>query len=166
VDLTEIEAQADALLERLAQSSTGANDRRDISWQLDGLRNAAQIKEIIAQQSGSPRQCGVRWSWDGFDGTHYEVCTEPTNHGGVHYNGVTNVSILSPEQPEQPEPTKPAADRLHELVSIWNGFSEDQQRTRQFDTRSLEDKGYAQGQSVAWGKAASMLQEILQEGGL
>lgn len=125
----------------------------------------------------------------------YYVCTIPAPHTGQHRGGGkwwagpgNGKQEAGPTKPDpgyseawdhghsqghtdgvnaQYEKTKPAVDRLHELVSMWNGFSQDQSE-RDMDElrRNTRDGWYAEGQAVAWGKAAAMLEDILTGGGI
>lgn len=120
---------------------------------------------VVVRATAAPCPSSLSLSKD-----EYYVCTNPANHEGPHTGGGkvwTGPGNMGRLDATKPDPTKPAVDRLHELVSMWNQFSTDQS-DRGMDElrRNTRDGWYAEGQSVAWGKAAAMLQDILTEGGI
>lgn len=97
MDLTEIEAQADVLLEKL-RDSTSAADVRDLVFRLDGLYRGAQIKALLPDAIEQGR-CGFRWKWNEGREQHYEVCTLDAGHGGTHHlNQVTGINKRKVDQ--------------------------------------------------------------------
>lgn len=138
MNLSEIEAQADELLERLA-STGSAGEVRDICFRLDGLKNAAQIKSTVAFRK--------------------EREDELTRMKGIFQQNLPNnySSVLLPA------PSKPAVDRLHELVSYLKtraGVC----YTRGDQEPELE--GQHRNTAKAYDDAATKLDEILREGEL
>lgn len=111
-------------------------------------------REGVKWDNDNPAKCGVRWSWQGANVRHHEICTELAGHIGQHYNANTDTTIADNE------PTKPVADRLHELVSRWQHFAE-----------SLDDAGVVEGSKddgimTATRVCAIELNDLLMEGGL
>lgn len=163
MELSEIEAQADALLERLASTSS-AGEVRDICFRLDGLKNAAQIKSTVAfrkeREAVAPLPLwGALPAVPGFvrcpatklQGGWTYRCESVAGHtpAGAHdWRG-------SPNPPDE-EPTKPAVDRLHELVSYGEQM-EASNRTVEYPCPDAAD---------AYQDMASKLEEILREGEL
>lgn len=189
MELTEIEAQADALLERLADP-TGAADVRDIVFRLDGLYRGAQIKAMLPE-SIDQGQCGFKWKWGQVGDQHFEICTLGAGHGGTHHlNQVTGINkskfprctcVWATRQAMSESntmagshhddtcplylrnfaesPAKPVADRLHELVSFAKACEENA-------SSQAEDDPYNQGLRQAYGVMAEQLEALLMEGGI
>lgn len=108
-------------------------------------------------------QCGVRWSWQGANGKHFEICTQPAEHQGLHYNRATDTTIAGNE------PTKPIADRLHELVSYCRTEEEsaiataDQHR----EDSGLTARKYPEDHEAGvYRELADKLEALLMEGGI
>lgn len=158
MDLNEIEAATDSLLEQLA-STTSAGEVRDLCFRLDGFYRGAQVK-VLAQTMSPAGRCGYRWTWPDSGGSHSEICTKPAGHvGTLHYNGVTGMS--TPRLGEKAEPTKPAADRLHELASHLHQAAE---KAREVSDRTTSER--EEGKVEAYQDAFDKLEEILKEGTL
>lgn len=166
MDLSEIEAKADQLAQKLADPDISRTRAELLGIRLQGLAHAAQIKSTVAFRKERESQPLIQYPAAPINGpcghrapTHRLIgCTLPAGHLGGHTDGELTWS--------GPEPTKPAVDRLHELVSMWRGFSRGQDAKADAVLASPEQLGYHNGQAVGWGKAASMLEEILSEGGI
>ena len=135
MDLREIEAKADELLEQMYRKTTGpagVAEMRDICTRMDVLERAARIKSTVA-----------------FRKEQEADRLQPLMYGG---------SLLG-----QKEPTKPAIDRLHEMVSYLHEQSRENhgRADRMPDgdkaARYLEAAG-------AYDDAALKLREILRGG--
>lgn len=175
MDLIEIEAATDALLEQLA-STTSAGEVRDLCFRLDGMYRGAQVKAIVfgvdrqasseefrvrelaamerAAQAASmavvqrlPDQEAAGPCWDQIPTTGIGVPTRCTLKAG-HAGAHTDGGAIW--QMDQPEPTKPAVDRLHELVS--------------FIREGQKGAPFASAEEVM--DIADKLEEILKEGTL
>lgn len=133
----------------------------------EGVRWDEEVRFVQPAPTGPQCPSTLRISQD-----EQYTCRFAAGHGGDHLSeGDDVMRWTGPGNGKQEaEPTKPAVDRLHELVSMWNGFSRDQDLAARnvvvTDAETAESRGYLDGQAVAWGKAASMLQDILTEGGI
>ena len=160
MELNEIEAQADALLERLAGFTVGAGEARDICFRLDALSSAASIKATVAHQKRADNQAYMPThaympapvSLQQCPATEFVRgdafrCSKPAGH----MPAAAHAWMLA--VPAE-EPTKPAADRLHELVSYGKQM-EASNRTVEYPCPDAAD---------AYQDMATKLDEILREG--
>lgn len=131
-----------------------------------------KVADATTQLTTAPK-CGHRWQWyETADQEHFEICTLPATHVGIHRNGVTGsyteYNKSGGEALNASARTKPAADRLHELLSYLVQQSEAaHQRSQEADAVSELGKSARQlSICKAYDDAATKLSEILHEGGI
>lgn len=148
MDLSEIEAKADKLLQRMNDTSS-ATLAGDTVTRLQGLAHAAQIKATVAFR----KEREAEWA----------------GQQAAYQLGVPFVPQVVPRSECTPEPTKNVADRLHELVSYLQQQAEEcrDEAERKRDVVGQEArKQPGDYMAPAYSEAATKLQEILSEGGI
>jgi hypothetical protein len=158
VELKKIEAETDALLERLVSTASAA-EVQDICTRLEGLSSAARVKATVAsrtshnaavQEHEDRAPCGFRWSWPDADVNHFEICSLPAKHVGDHRNNTTGVTHAL---------TKPIADQLHEATSRWRSHADSFEKV-------AADGSEETGLVTAFRSCARELEALLLEGGI
>lgn len=145
MNLEEIEAHADLLLDRLAATDS-AGQVRDICFRLDGLKSAAQIKSTVAFRK--------------------EREAELTRMQRYAPSLVPPPSLITyPAAPAAAAPTKPAVDRLHELVSHLNELAKEDLLQADDEVEVWKANKW-KASAKAYVDAADKLEEVLREGEL
>lgn len=131
----------------LNEIETKADELLDQMYkELPGPAGAAEMRDICTRMDVLERAARIK-----------ALCNSRAEH---------NVAPDLRQRELEPTGATGPLSEVRALIAMWNGYSRNQDGRAADQLLEDGDRRYAAGQSVAWGKAASILQEVMQKEGL